>query len=77
MPAHIDLSYENPSPASSASDADDHETFSHPYEPYNIQIRFMKELYDTLQNKKVGIFESPTGTVSSATSFKRFVADWF
>lgn len=37
-------------------------TFHHPYVPYSIQIDFMKNLYDTLQNFKIGIFESPTGT---------------
>jgi chromosome transmission fidelity protein 1 len=36
--------------------------FSHPYKPYGIQLDFMKTLYSTLESKKVGIFESPTGT---------------
>lgn len=36
--------------------------FNHPYKPYDIQIDFMKTLYSTLESKKVGIFESPTGT---------------
>lgn len=35
--------------------------FHHPYEPYAIQMDFMKSLYATLESKKVGIFESPTG----------------
>ena len=33
-----------------------------PYEPYEIQQRFMTHLYDTLQEGGVGILESPTGT---------------
>jgi len=38
--------------------------FSFPFEPYPIQRDFMNELYQVLENKKLGIFESPTGTVS-------------
>ena len=39
--------------------------FPFPYEkPYDIQVNFMKALYKTLELKKVGIFESPTGTVN-------------
>lgn len=44
-----------------ASDAEQAK-FYHPYTPYDIQHDFMKTLYDTLESKKVGIFESPTGT---------------
>jgi chromosome transmission fidelity protein 1 len=36
--------------------------FHHPYQPYAIQADFMSALYDTLDSKKIGIFESPTGT---------------
>jgi hypothetical protein len=39
--------------------------FCHPYEPYEIQIGFMRSLYDCIENRKVGIFESPTGTGKS------------
>jgi hypothetical protein len=39
--------------------------FSFPYKPYPIQNDFMRELYLTLENYKVGIFESPTGTGKS------------
>lgn len=35
--------------------------FGHPYKPYEIQIEFMEALYDALEHKKIGIFESPTG----------------
>lgn len=35
----------------------------HPYEqPYEIQKQFMQELWQTLQNSQIGLFESPTGT---------------
>ncbi|KAJ0178679.1 hypothetical protein K1T71_005454 [Dendrolimus kikuchii] len=39
--------------------------FAFPFQPYNIQDKFMKELYKTIENKKLGIFESPTGTGKS------------
>lgn len=38
--------------------------FHFPFDPYPIQQDFMKELYATLEASSVGIFESPTGTVS-------------
>jgi len=40
------------------------EEFQFPYQPYDIQIRLMKSLYEALELGKIGIFESPTGTVS-------------
>uniref|UniRef100_A0A8C9X0U3 DEAD/H (Asp-Glu-Ala-Asp/His) box helicase 11 n=1 Tax=Sander lucioperca TaxID=283035 RepID=A0A8C9X0U3_SANLU len=39
--------------------------FPFPYQPYNIQEQFMQALYSTLDQGKVGIFESPTGTGKS------------
>ncbi|KAG0228422.1 DEAD H (Asp-Glu-Ala-Asp His) box helicase 11, partial [Actinomortierella wolfii] len=33
--------------------------------PYNIQLDFMKNLYECIEHRKVGIFESPTGTGKS------------
>lgn len=40
--------------------------FPFPYaKPYDIQVNFMKSLYKTLEEEKIGIFESPTGTVES------------
>lgn len=37
--------------------------YSHPYEPYQIQVQLMDAIYDTLTNDfKIGLFESPTGT---------------
>ncbi|XP_065685204.1 ATP-dependent DNA helicase DDX11 isoform X1 [Hydra vulgaris] len=39
--------------------------FEFPFEPYDIQKSFMSTLYETLQNDKIGIFESPTGTGKS------------
>ena len=35
--------------------------FHHPYEPYDIQKKFMDALYECIEDGKVGIFESPTG----------------
>lgn len=38
--------------------------FPFPFPPYSIQKDFMAELYQVLEAGKIGIFESPTGTVS-------------
>ncbi|THC95458.1 hypothetical protein EYZ11_005052 [Aspergillus tanneri] len=38
------------------------EDFNHPYSPYDIQLEFMRALYNCLEERKVAIFESPTGT---------------
>ncbi|KAG9835275.1 ATP-dependent RNA helicase CHL1, partial [Aureobasidium melanogenum] len=38
------------------------EKFHHPYEPYDIQLQFMRTLYNCIEQGKIGIFESPTGT---------------
>ncbi|KAA8645507.1 DNA helicase [Aspergillus tanneri] len=37
------------------------EDFNHPYSPYDIQLEFMRALYNCLEERKVAIFESPTG----------------
>lgn len=39
--------------------------FQFPFPPYDIQKNFMTNLYNAIQNKKLGIFESPTGTGKS------------
>ncbi|KAK2894469.1 hypothetical protein Q8A67_011698 [Cirrhinus molitorella] len=39
--------------------------FPFPYQPYHIQESFMEALYTALDQGKVGIFESPTGTGKS------------
>ena len=39
--------------------------FHHPYTPYAIQEIFMSTVYQVLEEGKVGILESPTGTVSA------------
>lgn len=41
------------------------EEFEFPFPPYSIQHDFMHNLYSVIENKKLGIFESPTGTVST------------
>ncbi|KAL5043405.1 hypothetical protein BDW71DRAFT_187975 [Aspergillus fruticulosus] len=41
------------------------QTFNHPYSPYDIQVQFMHSLYECLEEGKVAIFESPTGTGKS------------
>ncbi len=37
--------------------------FPFPFTPYDIQEQFMRSLYSAIEEKKIGIFESPTGTV--------------
>ena len=39
------------------------EDFSFPFTAYEIQKDFMKALFVALDERKLGIFESPTGTV--------------
>ncbi|QSZ28588.1 hypothetical protein DSL72_003087 [Monilinia vaccinii-corymbosi] len=39
--------------------------FHHPYTPYPIQETFMQTVYDVLEQGKIGILESPTGTGKS------------
>ncbi|XP_075153701.1 ATP-dependent DNA helicase DDX11 [Haematobia irritans] len=41
--------------------------FNFPFTPYDIQQQLMTELYGVLENKLIGIFESPTGTGKSLT----------
>lgn len=41
------------------------DNFNHPYEPYAIQLDFMRKLYRCIESGHVGIFESPTGTGKS------------
>ena len=42
-----------------------HKNFHHPYTPYAIQETFMSIVYQVLEAGRVGILESPTGTVSA------------
>nr|XP_001395061.2 ATP-dependent RNA helicase CHL1 [Aspergillus niger CBS 513.88] len=39
--------------------------FHHPYSPYDIQLQLMRALYSCLEQGKVAVFESPTGTGKS------------
>ena len=39
------------------------EEFPFPFQPYDIQKDFMRQLYTALEHECIGIFESPTGTV--------------
>lgn len=38
------------------------DSFPFPFKPYSIQDQFMRSLYSVVENRKIGIFESPTGT---------------
>lgn len=39
--------------------------FYHPYQPYDIQSELMNAIYDCIAEGKIGIFESPTGILTS------------
>lgn len=41
--------------------------FEFPYVPYKIQEEFMRALFSVIENRKIGIFESPTGTGKTLT----------
>ncbi|XP_029644218.1 ATP-dependent DNA helicase DDX11-like isoform X1 [Octopus sinensis] len=64
-----DANGKNSSPSPKETQKQDHvnvpEEFPFPFIPYNIQLGFMKALYECLQLGKIGIFESPTGTGKS------------
>jgi hypothetical protein len=49
--------------------------FHHPFTPYKIQEEFMETVYRVLESGegRVGILESPTGTVGGGVSFLLFV----
>lgn len=42
-----------------------HTDYCHPYQPYDIQLEFMTCLYQAIEDGKVVILESPTGTGKS------------
>jgi chromosome transmission fidelity protein 1 len=43
--------------------------YSFPFKPYDVQLELMDQIYDLLKSeKKLGLFESPTGTVRSIIS---------
>jgi Rad3-related DNA helicase len=49
--------------------------FHHPYTPYAIQETFMSTVYQVLEEGKIGILESPTGTVSAGGRY-HISRDW-
>lgn len=51
-----------PAEGVNATDGHEKEFDAFPYQPYDIQLGFMKTLYETLEGGGVGLFESPTGT---------------
>lgn len=38
------------------------DSFPFPFQPYSIQDQFMRALYSVIEKRKIGVFESPTGT---------------
>eukprot|EP00890_Picochlorum_soloecismus_P002305 jgi/Picsp_1/3075/NSC_01297-R1_atp-dependent rna helicase ddx11-like protein 8-like len=50
-------------PVKFCAGSNDHKCFeAFPYDAYDIQIDFMRKLYETLECGGIGLFESPTGT---------------
>lgn len=50
-----------------------------PYDPYDIQLGFMRKLYETLEQGGIGLFESPTGTgktMSLICGSLHWLEDW-
>ncbi|CAI2193932.1 15329_t:CDS:10, partial [Funneliformis geosporum] len=45
-------------------------SYNFPFQPYDIQFEFMKNLYQVIERGKVGIFESPTGTVHNEERYE-------
>jgi hypothetical protein len=39
--------------------------FPMPFQPYRVQQALMQQLWDAIQERQIGVFESPTGTVRS------------
>lgn len=50
-----------------------HRNFHHPFRPYKIQVDLMNAIYDCIERKQVGLFESPTGTVSSISHTRTYM----
>ncbi|CAG13059.1 unnamed protein product [Tetraodon nigroviridis] len=50
--------------------------FPFPYQPYDIQQQFMQALYSAVDQGKVGIFESPTGTSSSSSAEPDWITEF-
>ena len=51
--------------------------FPFPFQPYDIQLDLMRKLYEALELGKIGIFESPTGTVRFLSIIYIFVSNSF
>ncbi|RDL33822.1 uncharacterized protein BP5553_08190 [Venustampulla echinocandica] len=65
MSGHQDEGLENEDAPGSIVQAQVQRDFHHPYTPYAIQDTFMDTVYQVLENGKIGILESPTGTGKS------------
>ncbi|KAL3068472.1 hypothetical protein niasHT_030763 [Heterodera trifolii] len=42
--------------------------FGFPFPPYGIQLRLMRTMYDAIEQRRVAILESPTGTGKSLSA---------
>ncbi len=47
--------------------------FPFPFPPYGIQKDFMSNIYEVLEERKLGIFESPTGTVRISSFSHKYI----
>lgn len=58
------ISYQDESSLATAKALHASKAFGFPFTPYSIQVDLMKAVFRCIEDGKVGIFESPTGTVS-------------
>lgn len=50
------------------------QNFGFPYSsPYPTQLELLRDVYDAIDQRKIGFFESPTGTVKLSVSCLYFI----
>lgn len=60
-------------PESDRKERHEADWFLFPYEAYPIQVDLMNSIYQAIEHRQIGLFESPTGTVRFKSVFSPFV----